>query len=202
MHAIQWIELEGRFLRSISANRLRSVLKRAERHCTWCGKPVTGRRLTWCGQGCVVAYQNRCQPATLRRAVWERDHGICQLCGRDVTLLNRYGQRDISSARAFYRQFGVCSNPSIGQKPNAAMRACGCPICRLLVLSAWEMDHKVPVVEGGGLCDISGLRLLCGICHRGETNALAARRAAARAAAGRVPGPKRKLKPRARRRAK
>lgn len=48
----------------------------------------------------------------------------------------------------------------------------------------WEADHIVPVVEGGGASrdsnPLDNLRTLCRHCHRQETRALAARRAAAR----------------------
>lgn len=40
----------------------------------------------------------------------------------------------------------------------------------------WEMDHIVPVVEGGGDCGLDNLRTLCWRCHRSETAALAGRR--------------------------
>jgi 5-methylcytosine-specific restriction endonuclease McrA len=41
----------------------------------------------------------------------------------------------------------------------------------------WEMDHVVPVCEGGGECGLDGLRTLCIACHRRVTAELAARRA-------------------------
>jgi len=41
----------------------------------------------------------------------------------------------------------------------------------------WEADHILPVIEGGGECDLSNLRTLCLKCHRKETAALAKRRA-------------------------
>lgn len=44
----------------------------------------------------------------------------------------------------------------------------------------WEMDHILPVVEGGADCGLENLRTLCWACHRTETAALAARRAADR----------------------
>ena len=48
----------------------------------------------------------------------------------------------------------------------------------------WEADHIVPVVEGGGASrdvdPLANLRTLCRHCHKAETRALAARRAAAR----------------------
>lgn len=45
---------------------------------------------------------------------------------------------------------------------------------------AWEMDHIVPVIEGGGLCGVDGYRTLCIPCHKKESAALAKRRAQAR----------------------
>jgi 5-methylcytosine-specific restriction endonuclease McrA len=47
-------------------------------------------------------------------------------------------------------------------------------------LSRFDMDHVVPVVEGGGVCGLENLRTLCRPCHRLETAALAKRRAEAR----------------------
>lgn len=39
----------------------------------------------------------------------------------------------------------------------------------------WEMDHTVPVVEGGGGAGLDELRTLCIRCHKGESRALAKR---------------------------
>jgi 5-methylcytosine-specific restriction endonuclease McrA len=38
--------------------------------------------------------------------------------------------------------------------------------------SDWQADHIVPVVEGGGECDLSNMRTLCTQCHKRETAAL------------------------------
>lgn len=40
-----------------------------------------------------------------------------------------------------------------------------------------EVDHILPVSEGGGGCGLDNLRTLCVCCHRHETRKLAARRA-------------------------
>ena len=44
----------------------------------------------------------------------------------------------------------------------------------------WEADHIVPVVEGGGACDLSNIRTLCLLCHREATRQLRERLAARR----------------------
>lgn len=36
----------------------------------------------------------------------------------------------------------------------------------------WEVDHIVPVVEGGGECGMDNLRTLCVPCHRQVTREL------------------------------
>lgn len=36
----------------------------------------------------------------------------------------------------------------------------------------WQADHRIPVAEGGGECDISNYRTLCTACHQQETAAL------------------------------
>jgi 5-methylcytosine-specific restriction enzyme A len=55
--------------------------------------------------------------------------------------------------------------------------------CRSSSGHTWEADHIVPVIEGGGECDLSNLRTLCLPCHRKVTAELAKRRAAAKRAA-------------------
>ena len=42
-------------------------------------------------------------------------------------------------------------------------------IKRLNRKSLWDADHIVPVVEGGGECDLSNMRTLCIRCHRQVT---------------------------------
>jgi 5-methylcytosine-specific restriction protein A len=44
----------------------------------------------------------------------------------------------------------------------------------------WDMDHTIPVVEGGGEVGLDGLRTLCVPCHRHVTRELRARLAEAR----------------------
>ncbi|HEV2687987.1 MAG TPA: HNH endonuclease [Bryobacteraceae bacterium] len=42
--------------------------------------------------------------------------------------------------------------------------------------SLWDADHIMPVVEGGGECDLANLRTLCLKCHGAATAALRRRR--------------------------
>ena len=147
-----------------------------------CGREVpTGKRTTF-GPTCYQSWAAKYNPATQRRLVYERDHGICAICGEDterrkaesrawfpvfVWLARRYASEhsmdgwegysfsEIEAAKLCAERFGV--SPRSGH--------------------AWEADHIIPVIEGGGECDLSNLRTLCMKCHKKETAALAKRRA-------------------------
>lgn len=45
---------------------------------------------------------------------------------------------------------------------------------------SWEMDHVIPIAEGGGLCGVEGYRTLCIPCHKTVTAELATRLAQTR----------------------
>ncbi len=49
--------------------------------------------------------------------------------------------------------------------------------------SLWDADHILPVVEGGGECDLVNIRTLCLRCHRVATAALRERIRRAKVAA-------------------
>lgn len=120
-----------------------------------------------------------------RLAVFKRDGGFCSKCGVDTTRLWvwlqqiphidarktwRYGRQDEHTEKAFRRVLGR-------HRMRAAVllgRLWGVVIHHHRK-SLWEMDHIVPVAEGGGGCGLDNLRTLCLKCHRVETTALAGR---------------------------
>ena len=113
--------------------------------CLQCGGDITDKqRYTFCSRSCSEAFYIKSRPDFARQKVFERDHGICAKCGKDIF-------------------------EGTGRRPRA--RGTG---------DLWQADHIVPVVEGGGECDLDNLRTLCTGCHREETAALAKRRAYAR----------------------
>jgi hypothetical protein len=83
--------------------------------------------------------------------VLSRDRGICALCGLDTI--------------EFYRRFQRL--PPLKRK--ALRRRLDMHVKRR---SFWDADHIVPVVEGGGECDLSNLRTLCLWCHLEQTAGL------------------------------
>ncbi len=155
--------------------------------CRECRTEVPRGRRTFCGDPCVDRWKWRTDPGFVRRKVFERDQGICSLCGRDTIawateLIQRVHQearrRD---ARTCYgspmagvvwrhtpdgRRFLEALARSEGLAPSDLFRR----------ETLWDADHVVPVAHGGGLCGLDGYRTLCIPCHRGETRrAFAAR---------------------------
>ena len=154
-------------------------------HCRWCSQRVSGRRRTWCSDACVQAYLFEKSSSLARRAVWQRDHGVCSLCGVDVMAIAiklrlwdkalRH-QRD-ERARHCYRVARHVERfigPWVAQGFKIQVDG-----NRLRWRALWEADHILPVIEGGPTT-MENLRTLCRPCHLAETAKLAARRAEAR----------------------
>ena len=122
--------------------------------CRWCKTEVSGRRRTFCSDGCVHEWRLRSSSSYLRDCVLARDHGICALCGLDTIRLRRsvmrlsFGKRMIELRRLRIAR---------GRK------------------SWWEADHIVAVVDGGD-SSLENIRTLCVGCHREVTAALRVRR--------------------------
>jgi 5-methylcytosine-specific restriction enzyme A len=139
---------------SVSTNRINPqagyVYGKRDGLCRWCKKPVLKRR-TFCSDECVHQWKIRSDPGYARNLVYKRDHGICAICGVDTQALRakiasmKWGWND-----AFWKWSWITYRRVV----------CG---------SIWDMDHIIPVVEGGGECGLENLRTLCIPCHRQVT---------------------------------
>jgi hypothetical protein len=159
---------ELRYVRYLSMQDLQTLLGRAVDECAWCGTQIPdwkpGRKT--CKRECSEHLKERCCDRTKKQLARERDQGLCQICGRDTGLAQR------AAERAWEERTGTkCATDS--QERSDAEKA----FFRLFGWSRnWsEVDHIVPVIEGGGLCTIDNLRLLCGQCHRNEDTKLRVR---------------------------
>ena len=131
----------------------------AAKLCRHCQGPVPKGRYTFCSSQCVETWKERTDPGYQAQKVLERDHGVCETCRRDTVAL-------LAEMRRLPRHERVQFLLGHGYRPHHCNRR------RL-----WDMDHRVPVVEGGGACGLDNLRTLCCPCHRQVTADLAARRA-------------------------
>ena len=121
--------------------------------CRWCNLEVPTGRRSFCSDWCVEEWRIRSDPGYLREQVLARDCGICALCGLDC--LAEY--RRLRRLRGLSKTKALLLWKASGRK------------------SLWDADHIVPVVEGGGECDLTNLRTLCLRCHREHTAALRVR---------------------------
>ena len=103
------------------------------------GQP--NRRRRWHPE-CVLAW-DRCDPREQRRIVRRRDRGVCRACGVDTLAL----KREIR-----------------GRGRTRKLRELGFHPRR----SLWELDHVVPLIDGGGH-ETSNLQTLCVPCHRAKS---------------------------------
>jgi 5-methylcytosine-specific restriction endonuclease McrA len=104
----------------------------------------------------VDEWRLRTDPGYIREKVVERDRGICAGCGVDCLDAERRLKRLRGAARL---------KAALDWGLRAGSRR-----------SLWDADHIVPVVEGGGECDLANIRTLCLKCHRAATAQLRERR--------------------------
>lgn len=122
--------------------------------CRWCGKECPSKQRTFCSG---------------KRATFDRATGAIKEpgtgCVHEHCLRSQPGY---ARRLVWARDQGKCA---------------GCGAVCEDAGDAWQADHILPVVEGGGGCGLENLRTLCTACHKDETAALARRRAGARRAA-------------------
>ncbi len=128
--------------------------------CRWCGEPIlheSGAKKGECNfrrrwhQPCVDTYYES-DPREARRSVRKRDHGRCAECGLDTYALRRK-----LKGRGSHRKLR-----ELGYKPRKSL---------------WELDHIVPLIDGGGH-EPANLQTLCTPCHKDKTAREATRRRA------------------------
>lgn len=145
--------------------------------CARCmGRLPPGHR-RWCSPECRTDAEVRCNPGLAREHVRERDRGVCGRCGRDTagprSARKRMRSEIESRGRCFWRENDESHLWWI--RVGRGLRRASITLRE----HTWEMEHVIPVVEGGGLCGLDGLVTLCIPCHRESTAELAARRARA-----------------------
>jgi 5-methylcytosine-specific restriction enzyme A len=124
--------------------------------CRWCSLEVPPRRSTFCSEWCVHEWKLRTQPGYLRDQVLARDRGVCKICSVDCEAeMRRLKRKRADNREAAWSAWGL--------RPYQRR-------------SLWDADHILPVVEGGGECDLDNIRTLCLRCHRQVTAELRTRR--------------------------
>lgn len=154
--------------------------------CRWCGEVVlkpdgTQSKRQW-HDPCVDAYKIAAWPAEARKAVWERDKGVCGVCCRNISqcVIEDMTDADLRKRAGLFRweQKTWKTIPTEGPLPNPESLLSG---IRPNNGHYWQADHIIPLIEADradlSYWSLSNLRILCTKCHKAETKALAGRRA-------------------------
>ena len=112
-------------------------------------------------------------PAHLRYKRWitardlpEPKPGHCAWCGEKITAKRRRRWCSDECVREF-NFFALA-----GAQQRAVLDRDGKWACCQCGAGSIEIDHIIPVVEGGGCCGLINLRQLCRRCHAKESGAL------------------------------
>ena len=135
-----------------------------------CGAEVVPPRRTWKSDECLDRVRLNCDWSVVVRHVYELEKGLCRICGCHP-----------ESLRAAVREAAAAGDAT----KVAQARADGWP---RLTRKWYEIDHFVPVADGGAAEGRRNLRVLCFRCHsvrsREQTRVRAALRRALKSKAG------------------
>ncbi len=155
------------------------------RHCLT--TEVKRPRKTFCSDDCIHEWKVRTQSGYAAKWVLVRDCGVCSACGLDcvqllqsLKVLRSQERLRILGQKVTHHCLilsGDATLPRLNERLDELGLVGG---RRLLSKRLWDVDHIIPVSEGGGGCGLANLRTLCWRCHQNETTALAGRRALSR----------------------
>jgi hypothetical protein len=151
------------------------------RSCRWCKGRVVPPKRNWCADpACLEEWLFRTRPAVFRSVIYSRDGGRCRSCGLRLPLLDM----DYLVAQLYQSDIAMTLDKGAVLGPDGFPAGRGQWLEWIGVASdwrarhrlppqrsAWEVDHVVPVSEGGAWFDKYNLKLLCVPCHRIKTAA-------------------------------
>ncbi|KAJ3673121.1 hypothetical protein LUZ60_006495 [Juncus effusus] len=140
--------------------------------CKLCQEPCNGKLAKspeyfedlFCKLSCFQEFRIRTSQRALRQALFEIEHGVCDICKLDCSALVK-GLRPLSVRRRieYIKNFA----PKIAAKKNLLNKLANEP----KEGNSWHADHKIAVYNGGGECTLENLRTLCVACHHEVTKA-------------------------------
>jgi 5-methylcytosine-specific restriction protein A len=132
--------------------------------CRRCLQAFTAGIGEFCSYACIHEFRIRSSPAYARKAVYQRDRGVCTHCRLDCGLLDRALRRLVAGAPE--------ADPEAGRRQALELIAALGFGRRTRVISLWQADHRIAVAEGGRDCGLGNYRTLCLNCHALQTGEL------------------------------
>jgi 5-methylcytosine-specific restriction endonuclease McrA len=127
-----------------------------------CGLEVLPPRRSWRSDECLDRVRLRCDWSVVTKHVYELDKGLCRICGCHPETL-----------RAAVRE-------ALADGHTAALEQAKADGWPRVTRKWYEIDHFIPVSDGGGSEGRRNLRVLCFRCHavrsREQTRARAEKR--------------------------
>eukprot|EP00760_Papus_ankaliazontas_P015126 PhM_4_TR16358/c0_g2_i1/m.81850 len=168
---IKYIKREVRYLQAVVMSEGGNEVK--SRLCLWCraelpkiSTPQSEIDL-FCSGTCRAEYFVRRSSSAVRAQVYQLEHAQCRGCGVDCdALLQKL--KSIATTDVGYRERTDCllsAMPTLSLFPDAVRLAVYAPSEGAL----WQVDHVLPVADGGGMCGLENLQTLCTACHRQKT---------------------------------
>ncbi len=118
----------------------------------------------------------------IRELLLDRDKGICAECGIHCEMIKDNLEKiDQWSYEVFYPtamdpESSLRIVAKLAKRLYSVFKERAAPFGFRPYRHSWEAHHKVPVVEGGGGCDLEGFATHCIACHKHNTAELASRR--------------------------
>lgn len=97
------------------------------------------------------------------RAILNRGEMRCVWCGQWLPTKDQWFCPNVCEDGFRLRCDPMYIKQMVHERDNGICALCGKSDPR------WEMDHIIPVSQGGGLCELSNYQTLCGSCHHQKT---------------------------------
>ncbi|XP_023516624.1 DNA annealing helicase and endonuclease ZRANB3 [Cucurbita pepo subsp. pepo] len=112
----------------------------------------------FCNLGCYEEYRVRISSTSLRRELFQMEHGVCSNCHLDChKLVKHIRPLSVEMRRDYIEKVA----PKLASRKNLLEKIVNNPTEG----NAWHADHIVPVYRGGGECRLENMRTLCVGCH-------------------------------------
>lgn len=157
--------------------------------CRWCGQEVPKGKRTWCSPFCIHQHKIRVGGKYQAKIVWERDAGICDICGINAEAVRAEYFGKLSKLRKdidnlyWGDEDGNVDHKAISkhrkEQEKLLQKTYTDKGWNIRIGRWWEVDHILPVTEGGGPDEwgrsrdyLENLRTLCVPCHKKVTKEL------------------------------